>query len=180
MNDFSMNDFIFDALVYGERFSIKELYQALDIRTMEEKKRVSRNLSYLVKTGTLRRLKRGEFENLNPTSDPSGKIHSVDIDHREDGQELLREYNKFKEKLELSGHEFKQGVLWNYENRTNKFYQIFQHGTRVGFLLLISEDDPQLKRVIRYVSNKATGSSLSIFFKGTKDLKPLFPGITWF
>jgi len=45
---------------------------------------------------------------------------------------------------------------------------------------LISEDDPQLERVIRYVSKIAMGSYLTIFFKGTRDLKPLFPGIEWF
>lgn len=176
---FGMNDFIFSVLMYGDEFSISELQQALGARTTEEKKRISRNLSYLVKTGILERLGRGKFKNLNPTHDISGKIYSVDIDHREDEKELIGEYNKRKEKLGASGHKIKQNALWDYEGRTSVFYRVSENGKRIDFLLLISEDDPQLERVIRYVSNSAIGSSLSIFFKGTRDLKPLFPGITW-
>jgi hypothetical protein len=174
-----MNDFIFSALANGEEFSIEELRQALGVKTTGEKKRVTRNLSYLVKKGTLERLKKGEFKNLNHTSDPSKKLRYVDIDHSEDEQELVGRYNKFKETKQLSGHEFKQVVLWNYENRTSVFHRVSQNGKKDGYLLLISEDDPQIKRVIRYVSNKAMGSDLTVFFRGAKDLTLLFPGVTW-
>lgn len=181
MNDFiCMNDWVFSVLEYSDEFSIDELHKALGAKTTREKKRVSRNLSYLVKKGTLKRLKRGRFKNLNPTSDVSGRIQSVNIDHYKDERELAEQYSEFKKKQELTKHKFEQKALWDYDNRTSVFYQMSQNGNKAGFVLLIEEDDPQLKRVVRYVSNKATGSNLTIFLKGTQDITPLFPNINWF
>lgn len=180
MNDsICMNDWVFGALGHSEEFSIDELHQALGAKTTEEKKRISRNLSYLVKKGTLQRLKRGSFKNMSYPSDFSKRLDFLMIDHCEDKQKLMVRFSAFKETQELSGHEFKETALWDYDNCTGVLYRVSQNGNKCGFLLLISEDDPQLKRVIRYVGNEAVGNNLAIFFNGAKDLKPLFPNVTW-
>ena len=180
-NKFSVSNWTSDVLGFGEEFSIAELHRALNAKTTEERKRVSRNLSYLVQKGTLKRLKRGKFKNLNCEEDFSGHIQSVSIDYCKDEDSLVAKFSKFREFQGQSGYGLVREPLWNYKNCTAELYQTchLQNRNKVGYSLLINENDPQLERVVRYVGRKSMGNSLAIFLNGQRNLTSLFPNITW-
>jgi hypothetical protein len=191
-NGMSVSDWVFDVLNFNEKFTTGEVCQALSVKTELEKKRISRNLSYLVEKKLVERLSRGIFKNLSRRKEFSGYIGEIGYyccpkESGKDGDPAPVRFARMKLRYEEDGFIFKKQDLWKYDNSTAMLYEAYNptgnsdYLNNKQYLLLIGEDDPQRERVIRYVGRKAEGISMFVYQDGDErgDIRHLFPNAPW-
>jgi len=185
-------DWVYGALSYMERFSFKEICCALGAKTDLGKRRVSRNLSYLVKKGLVERLGRGMFKNLNRRPEFSAHLEEIGYNcyprgGNENGETASDRFARMKRAYEEDGFIFEKQNLWKYKGATATLYKAYNptgntdYLFNTQYLLLIGEDDPEKERVLRYVGRKAEGISMFVYQDGNErgDIRHLFPNTPW-
>jgi len=184
---------VYDVLGYMEKFSIEEICYGLDAKTNPERDRVSRKLSYLVKSGKIERLGRGVFRNLSRRPEFSsclGEIgyHCCPKERTSESKTALDRFTRARHVYGEDGFILEKQDLWKYVGSTATLYKALHPTGDIGdysnatqYLLFIKEEDPQRKRMIRYVGRRAEGVSLFIWQDGDrqKDIRHLFPQTPW-
>ncbi len=191
-NTIGVKSWVLDVLANDEKFTFGEVCYALDAKTKEERGRVSRNLSYLAQTGIIKRLGRGVFKNLNYRKEFSGHLGEIGFNcypknGNEDGETASDRFIKMKHIYAEDGFVFERQNLWKYKGASALLFKAYNPTGNTDYLfdtqylLLIREDDPKRKKVIRYVGRKAEGISMFVYQDGNErgDIHHLFPNVPW-